>query len=212
MIILDFFCGRFGASRVFAERGWEVIGFDIVEPPEIPPGCTFTKRNLLGMTAEEILSYSPDFLWASSPCEEFSVWAQRHFHPNPKFPDMGLVLFCWTRRQFEKTGLPWIMENVRGAERFVGTATGKCGPFHLWGPGVPLIMPQGLKKGYSQVGRKRAQERGREFDPLLYIAKEERSATIATIPMELSHCVANWAERLVEQRKESESYASAGSV
>lgn len=200
MRMLDLFCGRFGAGRVFAERGWDVLGFDIVPPPEIHPGCKFVQKDILTFTQEELASYNADFLWASSPCEEFSVWGQRHFHPNPKFPDMGLVLFCYTRRLFERSGLPFVMENVRPAQRFVGNAVNHLGSFFLWGSAVPPLLPQGISKGYSQVGRKRAESQGGDKDPLLYIAKEERAARIATIPPELALTVCDFVERLIEQR------------
>lgn len=32
MRMLDLFCGRFGWSRAFTSRGWEVVGIDLVEP------------------------------------------------------------------------------------------------------------------------------------------------------------------------------------
>ena len=41
MRMLDLFCGRWGWSKAFADRGWECVGVDLVEPPEIPEGCKF---------------------------------------------------------------------------------------------------------------------------------------------------------------------------
>src|ERR1700761_5663857 len=125
--MLDLFCGRGGWTDAFLTRGWDCVGVDIVHHPDYRG--EFIQRNVLEIDAEYIQSF--DFACASSPCEEFSVHGMKHFHPNPKFPDMGLVLFCWTRRQLELSGIPFVMENVRAAQRFVGNSVHHCGAFHL---------------------------------------------------------------------------------
>jgi hypothetical protein len=56
MRMLDLFCGRFGWGRAFAERGWEVVGVDLVEPPEIPSGCEFIKADILSLNANHTRS------------------------------------------------------------------------------------------------------------------------------------------------------------
>ena len=89
--MLDLFCGRWGWSKAFADRGWECVGVDLVEPPEIPEGCRFIRMDILHLDAAQVTNiYNPDFICASSPCEEFSVHGMKHFHPNPKYPEMGL--------------------------------------------------------------------------------------------------------------------------
>jgi hypothetical protein len=140
----------------------------------------------------------------------------KHFHPNPPYPDMGLKLFNHTRAICEASGVPYVMENVRAAQKFVGKAVHHCGPFYLWGSGVPPIMPQGIKKGMrlgtgkSQPGNRFAlmtaeeKKAARKTDPMLSagstsVARMLATAAVATIPPELSACVADYAERLLEQ-------------
>jgi site-specific DNA-cytosine methylase len=155
--MLDLFCGRFGWGRAFAERGWEVVGIDLIEPQEVPTRCDFVRADVLDIFydghhwAEAFCingqPYQPEFICASSPCEQFSVHGMRHFHPNPSYPALGIKLFNHTRALCEASGVPYIMENVRPAQQFVGDAAHHCGPFYLWGTGVPPILPQGISKG-----------------------------------------------------------------
>lgn len=205
--MLDMYCGRLGVGKVFAERGWDVVGIDVAEPSEIPQGVTFIKRNALEIDAAYMRQF--DFGWASSPCEEFSVHGMKHFHPNPKFPDMGLVLFCWTRRQFELSGIPFSMENVRAAQQFVGDAENHAGPFYLWGNAVPPLMPIGITKGIQHAAgfhRDMDPEEKRLCrlqDTMLRSGskskvRKEHTARAATIPTELANCVADYAGRLCE--------------
>lgn len=57
---------------------------------------------------------------ASTPCEQFSTWGMRMFHPNPPWPELGIELFQAAQRIGEESGVLYILENVRGAVEFVG--------------------------------------------------------------------------------------------
>jgi len=209
MRLLDLFCGRWGWSRAFAKRGWECVGVDLVEPPEIPEGCSFHKFDILNLIS--LKGY--DFIVASSPCEEFSVYGMKHFHPNPKYPEMGIKLFNHTRQLCEASGLPYVMENVRPAQKFVGQAVHHCGPFYLWGNAVPPLMPRGITKGFdlgsSKVvkGMSRAEitayrkKHDRMWSSSKSEARRQATAEAAAIPPELANCVADYAERLLEQKR-----------
>jgi hypothetical protein len=206
--MLDLFCGRLGWGRAFSARGWEVVGIDLVEPPEIPAGCTFIKEDILTITANFVRSF--DFVCASSPCEQFSVHGMKHFHPNPPYPDLGMKLFNHTRSICEASGLPYVMENVRAAQKFVGNAVNHCGPFYLWGNAVPPLMPQGIIKGVKigsasqmrKLPREEVRAWRKQYDILQTSShgKERRALTAkwATIPPELANCVCQFAERLLE--------------
>lgn len=146
MRLLDLFCGRWGWSRAFAARGWECVGIDKVTPKIKPENCTFLQWDVLQLSALSILDYKPDFIVASSPCEEFSVHGMKNFHPNPKYPEMGIRLFNHTRAICKASGIPYVMENVRAAQQFIGWATHHCGPFYLWGTGVPPLLPRKAQK------------------------------------------------------------------
>lgn len=216
-LLLDLFCGRLGWSKAFLARGWDCMGIDLVEPPDKPKGFLFEQRDILKV--EHICSPSwnalygkPDFICASSPCEEFSVHGMKHFHPNPKYPEMGIKLFNHTRALCESSGVPYVMENVRAAQEFVGRAVHHAGPFYLWGNGIPTLMPQGITKGIHIGSSKRIRgmspvERKdyRKSFPVLQVgsaseARKHHTAHVATIPLLLAHCIADHAERLLELR------------
>lgn len=211
--MLDLFCGRWGWSRAFAARGWYGVGIDLTEPPEIPDGCEFLKRDILDIPTSWIDLRDFDFICASSPCEQFSVHGMKHFHPNPPYPELGIKLFNHTRAICEASGAPYVMENVRAAQQFVGQAVNHCGPFYLWGTGVPPLLPQGVKKGFQTGGgiiqRLKKIDRAaltayRRENDLSWSSsgsakRKEFTARAATIPPELSACVADYAEAILRK-------------
>lgn len=208
MKLLDLFCGRWGWSQAFVQRGWTCVGIDLVKT-EPPPNCEFRQQDVLALTAEDLRGF--DFVVASSPCEEFSVHGMKHFHPNPKYPELGIRLFNHTRAICEESSLPYVMENVRPAQSFVGRAVHHCGPFYLWGNAVPILMPQGVKKGMDLGSTKilksmTIEERRalRKTYPMLSSSsgsalRLSQTANIATIPSILSGCVADYATRYVQE-------------
>ena len=201
MRMLDLFCGRWGWSRAFAKRGWHCVGVDLIASPDVPENCQFDLLDVLSIDNKYILWGNLDFICASSPCEQFSVHGMKHFHPNPPYPEIGIKLFEHTRRICEESRVPYVMENVRAAQWFAGTAKAHCGSFHLWGSGVPPILPQGIRKGASQMRRDGRYQRVRGIDHLMCLDKKIRAAQLATIPPELANCVADYAERIIEQSR-----------
>lgn len=225
MRMLDLFCGRWGWSRAFAARGWECVGIDLVAPPEVPQGCTFIQADVLSIRAEpdgwfsirefddhgvDLWREQFDFVCASSPCEQFSVHGMKHFHPNSPHPKLGMELFNHTQMICEASGVPYVMENVRPAQQFVGTAKHHCGPFYLWGSGVPPLMARGITKGID-VGSSKAvrgmnAEQKREYRAQFpwnqawssSASPRRDTAKAATIPIELAFCVADYADRICE--------------
>jgi hypothetical protein len=177
------------------------VGVDLTPPIEMPYGFTFVEMNVLELNE---IPGNFDFIVASPPCEEFSVHGMKHFHPNPPYPELGIKLFNHTRALCEASGLPYVMENVRAAQQFIGRAVHHCGPFYLWGTGVPPILNQGIKKNWESKfrwvnGRFVGGGPGRQH---WSTSKERKEATakVATIPPELANCVADYAERLLEQQ------------
>jgi hypothetical protein len=234
--MLDLFCGRWGWSRAFAARGWDCYGVDLVEHPANdgiycpPAGCRFIRADVLDLMMDStglrwgkfgpgrLIEKPFDFICASSPCEQFSVHGFKCFYPNPAYPEFGIKLFNHTREICEASGVPYVMENVRPAQQFVGQAVNHCGPFYLWGNGVPPLMPQGIIKGKQNVMRAvpdhifykwkaelppdEVKARRREYLAKLWPpgSRKGSASRAATIPPELSSCVADFAERLLEQR------------
>lgn len=216
MRLLDLFCGKFGWGKVFAERGWDVIGVDLIEPAEIPDGCSFINADILTWDEGNIKSGGFDFICASSPCEEFSIHGMAHFHPNPKYPSLGIELFNHTRAICEASGHLYIMENVRPAQKFVGIAFNHCGPFYLWGNTVPPLFPQGITKGIKvgtgsathgmTLEEKRVYRKQHPWSQAGSKTKARRAMTAnaATIPPLLANAVATYAERIIGDKRNHE--------
>lgn len=218
--LLDLFAGRFGWSKAFAARGWECVGVDLAEPAEIPRGCEFLKADIFGMNFNagliwkrkvrpvfelyggpngyEILGQF-DFICASSPCEQFSTML--NFRPPVPYPELGIKLFNHARMICETSGVPWVMENVSGAGKYVGKSVAHCGPYYLWGTGVPPILPQGISKGMTELAMGLREHKGKPgWDNRHGQLGKTPTSMVATIPPELSACVADYAERLLEQK------------
>jgi len=94
--------------------------------------------------------------------------------------------------------IPLVVENVRGAQPWVGRSVWNCGPMHLWGD-VPALMPTGThvkisggKGGWfgdykTREGRGLSQISGNSSKSP---ARKAASAMIAKIPLPLSTHIA----------------------
>lgn len=219
-VMLDLFCGRLGWSKAFLARGWKVIAVDVLEPDYRDNNLRFVAGDVSHLYFDrhgfffvnhhcEKLGHA-DFICASSPCEEFSKFGLACFYPDPPYPETGIRLFNHTRGLLWRSGAPWVMENVQAAQKFVGPSTHHCGPFHLWGTGVPPLTPQGIRKGLrlgksGYTGEEQKEWRRRLSNPSRNAwsgseSRRETTSKIAEIPPELANCVADYAERLLEQR------------
>jgi hypothetical protein len=91
---------------------------------------------------------------ASSPCQEYSYrampWSRAKALPPP---DNSLFDACFRiqREACEAAGrhIPMVVENVCGAQRWVGRARWHYGSYYLWGD-VPALMP--MVKKHVKVG------------------------------------------------------------
>ncbi|MDE2104872.1 MAG: DNA cytosine methyltransferase [Patescibacteria group bacterium] len=158
-IVFDLFCGLGGWSEAFITEGYDAIGFDI-EAHDYSnggyPGKLIVRdvRSLSG--AELVREYGiPDCIVASPPCQEFSYMAMpwskakekmRRILADPaeqkRLTDLFNQCFRIQREVCEAAGkyIPMVVENVRGAQRWVGKARWNFGSFYLWGD-VPALMP-----------------------------------------------------------------------
>lgn len=210
MRMLDLFAGRPGWANAFLARGWEVTAIDLVVPDmEIPVGCTFIQADILNLRySREVWFYlidGPvlgffDAVCASSPCERFSVHGMKHFHPNPPYPELGVKLFNHTRALCEASGVPYVMENVRAAQSFVGASEGHAGSFYLWGS-VPPCLPRCVKGMTRKAMGEKAYKGQPGWNENQRSGQKIKAARTATIPPELASCVADYAERLLEQQR-----------
>jgi hypothetical protein len=210
-LALDLFCGKGGWTNGLLEAGFEVIGFDLIEHPEYKG--QFHRMDVLTLDVDGLKSLGAKFAVCSSPCEEFSVHCMKHFHPNPKYPEMGIRLFNHSRALLEGLGIPYVMENVRCAEQFVGKATNHCGPFYLWGNAVPALFSKEaykVQKGISMGGGLNfkdmpIEERRIHRANSPFLATHSKSperkaltANAAAIPSSIARAVALGAKQIIE--------------
>lgn len=127
MRMLDLFAGLGGASQAMRSRGWDVVTVD--NDPRF--GCTHTAD----LSTWSYDGPPIDLVWASPPCTEFSresmPWCR-----TGKAPSTGLV-HAALRIIAEVSPTWWVIENVRGATKYLNPLMGpplqSHGPFFLWG-------------------------------------------------------------------------------
>jgi hypothetical protein len=135
-ICIDLCCGSGGWAAGFIAEGYQVVGYDIVDQPKYPG--RFVMRDVRGLDGRDFRITT--VIVASPPCEQFS----RHDQPwtrkrNPPPPDTSIWESC--ARIALECGAPIVLENVRGAQSFMGRAKWHVGPYYLWGD-VPALMPK----------------------------------------------------------------------
>lgn len=141
---------------MFADEGYEVIGFDIEDMSKKfekfgirkPKGCTLRLHDVLTLSGSELADAA--VIVASPPCSEPSYrampWkrakALNAAGPPHKFIAVFEACFRIQREASEAAGrhIPMIVENVVGAQRWIGRARWHFGSFYLWGD-VPALMP-----------------------------------------------------------------------
>ena len=162
--MFDLCCGLGGATEGFLAEGWECIGIDIERHiyGEHRYPAQLWIQNLLTIDGAQLRD--ANFLWASVPCQEFSYMAmpwsrakqiERALRGENEFPEgyqgsrtfaelTALFDACFRiqREACEAAGhhIPLIVENVKGAQKWVGRARWHFGSFYLWGD-VPALMP-----------------------------------------------------------------------
>ncbi len=145
-LAVDLCCGLGGWSEGLRAAGWDVIGFDIVRFAYPYQLVIQDIRFLSGLPMRGEVS----LIVASPPCLEFS----RHDQPwtrakNPPFPHDGIELVEHCFRIAREAACPLILENVRGAQRFIGPARAHWGSYYLWGD-VPALLPPYQRKDWKQ--------------------------------------------------------------
>jgi len=148
-LAIDLFCGLGGWTDGLLAEGYDVIGFDI-------------ERHVYGehrypaqLVIQDVLTLhgsqfkTADLIVASPPCQAYSYrampWKKAKALP-PPCNALFDACFRIQREACEAAGrhIPLIVENVRGAQPWVGRARWNYGSFYLWGD-VPALMPPTFK-------------------------------------------------------------------
>ncbi len=136
-VAIDLFCGLGGWTKGFLAEGYEVIGFDIEHKPSYPGH--YIEMDVAKLCGYELRAVNPNVIVASPPCQAYSYrampWKRAKALPPP---DNALFDACF--RIAREAGCPLVVENVKGAQPWVGRAKWHYGSFYLWGD-VPALMP-----------------------------------------------------------------------
>lgn len=196
-LAIDLFCGLGGWTEGLLAEGYDVVGFDIerhVYSDHRYP-AQLVVQDVLTLHGSQFRDAT--LIVASPPCQAYSYrampWKKAKALPPP---DNTLFNACFRiqREACEAAGrhIPMVVENVRGAQKWVGRARWTHGSFALWGD-VPAMMPirsgqDGVKCGGDWFGP------GNPSWMRNYGSKSkkrrEMSALIAKIPLVLARHIA----------------------
>ena len=179
-LAIDLFCGLGGWTESLLAEGYDVIGFDIErhEYGEHRYPAQLVIQDVLTLHGSQFKDAA--LIVASPPCQEYSYMAMPWSRAKAKAAairadETGVELerlnrlfnacFRIQREACEADGrhIPMVVENVRGAQPWVGRARYNFGSFYLWGD-VPALMPQRVG-GYKSKGLNWSDQtkRGQDF-------------------------------------------------
>jgi hypothetical protein len=141
-LAIDLFCGLGGWAEGFLAEGYDVVGFDIerhVYGPEKYP-AQLVLQDVLKLSGSRFKRAA--VIVASPPCQTYSYMAMpwtrakdlRRWYEADVTRQLELnCLFNACFRIAEEAGVPLVVENVKGAQPWVGQARAHFGSFYLWG-------------------------------------------------------------------------------
>src|SRR3990167_4177848 len=144
-LAIDLFCGLGGWTEGLLAEGYRVVGFDIErhEYGDAKYPAQMVIQDVLTLHGRQFKDAA--LIVASPPCQAYSYrampWKRAKALPPP---DNALFEACFRiqREAIEAAGhfIPLVVENVRGAQKWVGRSRWNYGSFHLWGD-VLALMP-----------------------------------------------------------------------
>jgi hypothetical protein len=156
-LAIDLFCGLGGWAESLLAEGYEVVGFDIERHVygEHRYPAQLVVQDVLTLDGAQF--HDADLIVASPPCQEYSYMAMPWSRAKAKaaairadrtgraLADLNRLFDACFRIQREACAaagryIPMVVENVRGAQPWVGRARWNFGSYYLWGD-VPALMP-----------------------------------------------------------------------
>ena len=155
-LAIDLFCGLGGWTEGLLAEGYRVVGFDI-EAHDYGDGKCYPAQLVIQdvLTIHGSQFKDAALIVASPPCQEYSYMAmpwsrakaiaaqyRSGARDTKKLTALFDACFRIQREAIEAAGhfIPMVVENVRGAQPWVGKAKWNYGSFYLWGD-VPALMP-----------------------------------------------------------------------
>ena len=141
--------GLGGWTEGLLAEGYDVVGFDI-EAHQYGGHCYPGKLVIQDVTTLHGSQFKDAALIvASPPCQAYSYRAMPWKRAKALPPPDNELFFACFRIQREACAaagrhIPLVVENVRGAQKWVGRARWNFGSFYLWGD-VPALMPMTFK-------------------------------------------------------------------
>jgi DNA (cytosine-5)-methyltransferase 1 len=107
--LVDAFCCAGGGAMGYHRAGFEVVGIDKEPQPNYP--FEFIQADALEMLADPDFMARFDAAHGSPPCQHYSQMSLCRPGLAETYPD----LVAPTRELLKASGLPWVMENVKGS-------------------------------------------------------------------------------------------------
>lgn len=156
-LAIDLFCGLGGWTEALLDLGYFVVGFDIerhVYGEQAYPG-QLVIQDVTTLHGSQFKDAA--LIVASPPCQEYSYMAMPWSRAKEKAAAIRAdktgkelerlnrlfnACFRIQREACDAAGrhIPMVVENVRGAQPWVGRARWNYGSYYLWGD-VPALMP-----------------------------------------------------------------------
>lgn len=153
-LAIDLYCGLGGWTEGLLAEGYDVIGFDNVHHVygDMRYPAQLVLQDVLTLHGRQFREAT--LIVASPPCQAYSYRAMPWKRAKALPPPSNELFEACFRIQGEASQaagrhIPLVVENVRGAQKWVGRSRWNFGSFHLWGD-VPALMPttfKGVKVG-----------------------------------------------------------------